>query len=143
MPLLIITTTITFVLATVSRLLAEQLTERIAVLGSFFGLTLSHNSGIAFGVRIPSPWQEFLIVTALILVIVTAIEMRTSRIAAIAFGMILAGALANLADRFADGLVTDFIHVGSFPIFNLADSAITIGAALLIVESLIRKRRLK
>ncbi len=53
----------------------------------------------------------------------------------VAFGMILGGAFGNVADRIRDGLVTDFLQVGTFPIFNVADSCITIGVFLLILEA--------
>jgi signal peptidase II len=49
---------------------------------------------------------------------------------------ILAGALANLIDRAADGVVTDYLHTGWFPTFNLADTLITLGAALLVLVTL-------
>ena len=58
---------------------------------------------------------------------------------AAAFGLIIGGALANIADRLPDGLVTDYIQVGTFPVFNLADSCITVGAVLLIFEMVRRK----
>jgi signal peptidase II len=53
----------------------------------------------------------------------------------------LAGALANIADRLPDGVVTDYFQVGTFPIFNVADSAITIGAALLLLQVLLEEIR--
>jgi signal peptidase II len=49
-------------------------------------------------------------------------------------GLILGGALGNVIDRIRLGYVVDFIQVGWFPIFNLADSAITVGAALLMLQ---------
>lgn len=125
------------------------LVERIAILGSFAGFELSHNPGIAFGLRLPPVVQEMLIGIALIIVAIIAVRScRSSRLPPtpypllpIAFGLILGGGIANTIDRIPDGLVTDFIQIGSFPTFNVADSCITIGAALLLLESLIRSRR--
>jgi len=55
----------------------------------------------------------------------------------------LGGALGNLIDRIVFGPVTDFISVGRFPVFNIADSSITIGVGLLILGLLISERREK
>ena len=59
---------------------------------------------------------------------------RKHALAQIAFGLIIGGAVGNIIDRIPDGLVTDYFQVGTFPIFNVADSAITIGAALLLLD---------
>ncbi len=106
----------------------------IAVLGQEIVLRHAENPGIAFGLRIPSPWQEILILLALLLVFRIAIR-STTVLSRIAYGLIIGGALANIADRIVDGFVTDYIAVGSFPIFNIPDSCITIGVFLLLVES--------
>lgn len=119
------------------------LIERIAVLGSFAGFQLSHNPGIAFGLRLPSVFQEILIGVALVIVGVIAVRSAKhhqrgryrSSATEVAFGLILGGGIANIIDRIPDGLVTDFIQIGSFPTFNVADSCITVGAVLLIWES--------
>jgi signal peptidase II len=52
----------------------------------------------------------------------------------------IGGAIGNLADRLLHGAVTDFISVGTFPVFNIADAAICIGAGLLILEASIRPK---
>ena len=138
----ILTIVVTFVCALGSAWAAQQfLTERIAVVGTFAGLQLSHNPGIAFGVHLPSPWQEVLIGAALCAVAFIAYRERGHRLNQIAFGLILAGALANIADRLPDGVVTDYFQVGTFPIFNVADSAITIGAALLLLQVILEEIR--
>lgn len=115
---------------------AQQLTRPLWFIGSWAGLLLSHNPGIAFGVRLPSPLQEIIILGALSVVVVVAL--RTHRhLPLIAFGLIIGGAVANLIDRFMDGVVTDFFRVGTFPVFNVADGCITIGAILLIADALL------
>lgn len=57
-----------------------------------------------------------------------------------ALGLQLGGAIGNLIDRLAAGTVTDFISIGSFPVFNLADSAISVGVAILAITLLVEKR---
>lgn len=114
--------------------------ERIAVIGSFVGLSLTHNSGVAFGVTFPPVIQVLLIACALVLVVRLALVSQ-GKANIVAFGLIIGGALANIADRLPDGLVTDYVQVGTFPVFNLADSCITIGAGLLILSMLIEHRR--
>ncbi len=113
----------------------EMLGDRIAILGTAIGLQLSHNAGIAFGIAIPDPWETILIGSALLLLALAAWYERRSHFRACAFGLILGGALGNIVDRILDGRVTDYFQVYSFPIFNVADSAITIGAAILIIGS--------
>lgn len=120
--------------------LALSIEKPIILIPDFLKLQLSENPGIAFSIRIPSPWQEFLIVSALAAVCIIAVRSKLDRLSSIAFGLIIGGAIGNLFDRIGDGLVTDYISVGTFPVFNMADSCITVGAALLILHGLcIRK----
>lgn len=112
--------------------------DRIAIIGSFAGLRYSLNPGIAFGLRLHPVLQPFLIAVALGLVAWLAFKRGQSRLGQAAYGLILGGALGNVIDRLPDGLVTDYFQVGDFPIFNVADSCITIGAAILLLESLKR-----
>jgi signal peptidase II len=60
-------------------------------------------------------------------------EYRTHRLAAFAIALVVGGALGNVVDRIFRGYVVDFVAVGGFPRFNLADSAISIGVILLLV----------
>jgi signal peptidase II len=66
---------------------------------------------------------------------------RASWLIRLALGLQLGGALGNLVDRLTRGTVTDFISVGTFPVFNIADSCISCGVALLLVDMLIEQRR--
>ncbi|MBI1812220.1 signal peptidase II [Candidatus Peregrinibacteria bacterium] len=108
------------------------LDHRIAILGSFIGLERSFNDGVAFSVHLPA--QGLLVIVALTLVIIAAIRSERTRLNAVAFGLIIGGALGNIVDRLIDGLVTDYVQLGTFPVFNLADSCVTIGVALLALE---------
>lgn len=123
---------------------------RIALLGSFAGLLYTRNPGIAFGVRFAPVVQSLLIGLALLCVLWLAV--RTVRFRAraglpvirwqLAYGLILGGGVANIVDRLRDGLVTDFFQIGGFPIFNVADSCITVGVVLLLWETLMPKNAL-
>ena len=66
---------------------------------------------------------------------------RASWLIRLALGLQLGGALGNLIDRLTRGTVTDFLSVGTFPVFNVADSGISVGVALLLADMLIEQRR--
>jgi len=121
---------------------AEQaLTTPIPILGQSFRLTLGYNTGVAFGL-FANGGTFPLIVTGVIifgLVIWLVLASRRDEFPAathLPLGMILGGAVANFADRLLDDRVTDFLDFGlgaaRWPTFNLADSFIVVGAALLL-----------
>jgi signal peptidase II len=93
------------------------------------------NTGAAFGIL--QDQTVFLIVTSLIGLAAIYLYYRyppfEHAIVPVAIGMMLGGALGNLIDRVRLGRVTDFVDVGSFPAFNVADSSITIGIAIVLV----------
>ena len=99
------------------------------------GIRLEHgeNAGVAFGLFAGS--GVVLLVVALIavsgLAVLLLAQSRGTVGSWLAGGLLLGGALANLIDRAGDGSVTDFIDVGGWPTFNLADVAITLGVTLL------------
>lgn len=113
---------------------------------SFLDLTLLHNPGAAFSfLAAAGGWQRwFFISIAVIFSIVLVIWMsRTPKQfwwVGMALALVLGGAVGNLYDRLLHGYVIDFIsiHYGGwyFPAFNIADSAITLGAVLLIIDGL-------
>jgi len=117
--------------------IAEAFLEgRIAILGSIAGLQLSHNPGIAFGINLPAEIQDILIITALMIVCIYAMRTAKTKISQLGFGLIVGGGLANIIDRLPDGLVTDYIQIVNFPIFNVPDSFITVGVGILLYEML-------
>ena len=118
---------------------ASSLVKPIILIPGIFRLYLSRNPGIAFGIHIPSPWEEIIIISALAAVCIVAVRSKPGRLASVGFGLIIGGAVANLVDRFQDGFVTDYFSVGTFPIFNAADSCITVGAALLLWEAWMKR----
>ncbi len=115
------------------------LVQRVTLLEGYIWLQLAHNPGIAFSVMLGTWVQLPLIVLALVFVFYLAISSEETRHNHIGFGLILGGAVANLVDRLPDGVVTDFIRVGSFPIFNVADSCITVGVVTLLSALLFKK----
>jgi len=103
-------------------------------------LTYPTNSGGAFGFGGGAPWlfAGATIVVSAVIVVVSTRPVRPW--IAVSLGLILGGALGNLADRVANGpgfsgRVTDFLDLQVRPIFNLADTAIVLGAAILAVAS--------
>lgn len=100
-------------------------------------LRLAYNPGVAFSVGAKAPAWLVIAVTAAITAAVVVIAWRAarhgSRAQLTALALILGGAVANLADRAADGVVTDYLHTGWWPTFNLADTAIVTGALLFAV----------
>ena len=105
--------------------------ETVDVVGPI-GLTLSHNRGVAFGLAGGSvaPLVAFALV-ALAFVGVLLARNPAKPWMWVAVGLVAGGALGNLADRLRQGAVIDYIEVGSWPPFNLADVAITLGVLLL------------
>ncbi len=117
--------------------------EKLPVLG-VFDLVLAHNTGAAFSfLHDAGGFQRWLFsgiaIVASAWIVWLLRSHATQMLFALALSLILGGALGNLIDRVAYGYVVDFLafHWGEhyFPAFNVADSAITIGAALLILDS--------
>jgi len=118
---------------------------------SFFNIVRAHNTGAAFSFLAgASGWQRWFFVGLGAVAAVFIIWMLRShagqRLFALALSLILGGAVGNVVDRLQHGYVVDFIqvHWGNqyfFPSFNVADSAITLGAVLLILDELLRVRR--
>jgi signal peptidase II len=95
--------------------------------------TIVQNAGVAFGIHFPPVFQNTLIFCVFVFVLVMAYQSRANKIPSIGFGLIIGGAVANILDRLHDGTVTDFIDVGFWPVFNIADSCITVGVGVLLL----------
>lgn len=134
------------------RLVAQDISlhDSITVIKRVFYITHVENQGAAFGLfnDSPSQWKIALLVlfSIVALVIVAALLWRSSHTmtaTAIGLSLILGGALGNLWDRLLKGRVVDFllVYIGSYqwPAFNVADSAIVVGAGLLVFEILFTK----
>jgi signal peptidase II len=110
--------------------------EDVDVLGPT-GLTLSHNSGVAFGLA-AGGGTRLVLVTAFALGVVAYLFSRdpTRPGMWVAAGLLAGGALGNLTDRIRADAVTDYIAIGNWPAFNLADVAVTAGVLLLALAYL-------
>ena len=140
------------VLDQVTKGLVEQYLEygRPVVLTSWFNLTLQYNPGAAFSfLSDAGGWQRYFfsgiaVVVSAVLVVWLYRLPTSQRLLPLSLALILGGAIGNLWDRVALGHVVDFIsvHYGGyfFPAFNIADSAITVGAVLMILDSLLAPR---
>ncbi|MEU2406534.1 signal peptidase II [Streptomyces rubiginosohelvolus] len=118
---------------------AERALPGSPIEGGPLDLELAFNSGVAFSFAAGAPAWAVVAVTALITTAVAVVLWRTaatsSRPWGIALAAILGGALANLIDRAPDGRVTDYLHTGWWPTFNLADVFIVCGGLLLVALS--------
>ena len=119
-----------------------------AVIPGFFNIVHTENLGIAFGLLADSSgaWRSIFLIglSVTVLVFITTVLLKPERVwprnrrLQSGLALVLGGALGNLFDRIVTGTVTDFVEVYAgrhyFPAFNVADSAITIGAGLLLLD---------
>lgn len=121
--------------------------EPVRVIGDWVRLLYIHNEGAAFGLHVGRYSAVFFLVVAsvvsfvvLVLYVKTPLDQRLERVS---LAMILGGAMGNIVDRLRWERVVDFIQVGVdghyWPIFNVADSAVTTGVVLLVYEYIFRK----
>ncbi|MGD9496729.1 MAG: signal peptidase II [Armatimonadota bacterium] len=123
-----------------TKLLADELlrpVHSIPLLGPYISLTWATNTGGAFGL-LPQATGLLVVIAVLVVgaTVLLAQRVVTGRLMAVGVACLLGGALGNLMDRLRVGYVMDFIDVHFWPIFNLADIAITVGAGLLIIATL-------
>jgi len=122
-----------------------SLHESVPVIPGFFNLTYVRNPGAAFGILAGAhgAWRTVFFITVSLValaVIITLVRKTHDRLPLVAFALIGGGAVGNLIDRVRSGEVVDFIewYYRSYhwPAFNIADSAISVGVALLAVDML-------
>jgi signal peptidase II len=127
-----------------------RLYAHVQVIPGFFRLTHTENTGAAFSLFAdsPAPWKTELLIafSVIALIVVSTLLWKNHHahiVTGVALSLIMGGAVGNLWDRLARGRVIDFLLVYvkqyQWPVFNLADSAIVIGAGLLILEILFAK----
>jgi signal peptidase II len=140
-----------------------QPVHSIKILGNFLRFTYVENPGMAFGIQIANkPLFNILSLLAILVIMFYLIKMKDQPILRFAFIIILGGAFGNLIDRFLYGKVVDFIDVEFFnisfdgakiffyeippyymdrwPVFNIADSAVSIGMVLIILTAIFEKK---
>ncbi len=124
--------------------------DSVPVIGDFFRLTYTHNRGAAFGINVGEHSRVFFLILSLVALGVLALIYRSTpvwdRLRVVALSLVAGGALGNILDRirFERGVV-DFLDFGigasRFPVFNMADTAVSIGAALLLISFYLEGRR--
>ncbi|MDO8682295.1 MAG: signal peptidase II [Armatimonadota bacterium] len=108
--------------------------ETITIIPDVFDITSYYNKGAAFGLMEGS--RELLVlisIVAIFAIVKLRYQRSKSRLLAVSLGLILGGALGNLIDRLTINAVYDFLDFHRWPVFNLADVAVTIGGALLVI----------
>ncbi|MFD2366477.1 signal peptidase II [Pseudoduganella sp. GCM10020061] len=118
---------------------------------SFFNLVLAYNKGAAFSFLAGAGgWQRYFFTAVGIIAVVFIVQQlrkhADQRLFCLSFSFIMGGAIGNVIDRVVYGHVVDFLDfhwtgIGHFPAFNLADIAITLGAAMFIIDELRRVNR--
>lgn len=127
-----------------------KLNEQFSVIGDFFLITSHRNRGAAFGI-LQEQRLFFIIITTVILAGILwyahIMYKKGSKLLLVGLALVLGGALGNFIDRVRFGEVVDFFkfNFGSytFPIFNVADSAIVVGVGIILLDTLLDVRREK
>ena len=140
-----------FSLAAAVTVALDQATKALAIsrleqgplplLGGMIQLKLTRNAGFAFGLATPS-WVAIavsVIVCVVVLLYVARGGAAHPPTRGLVLGLIVGGAVGNLVDRLRTGAVIDFVDLRVWPVFNVADIAITVGVGLLMIE-IIRRR---
>jgi signal peptidase II len=115
----------------------EASQHRVDVFGSWVAFEYVENTGAAFGLLSGHPWLVSILAVAVAVMLVTVFRQAFPTDSGLwwCVALILAGALGNMIDRVRIGYVVDFVAVGAWPRFNVADSSITVGLVLMIVSA--------
>ncbi|KQN97621.1 signal peptidase II [Paenibacillus sp. Leaf72] len=134
------------------KIIATQLNlgDLISVIGNFFYITSHRNKGAAFGI-LQEQRLFFIVITIVILAAIIWYIQTTRKLGKVwlltGLGLVLGGAFGNFLDRAMYGEVVDFLLFNfgsySFPIFNVADSAICVGVALILIDALLTSKQEK
>ena len=135
-----------FFIDQIVKLLAASYLTSISLIPGFFSLIYAKNEGVAFSMFWGNRWFIIIISILLILFLIYTIKKEyiekneNSNFKNITYGILIGGIFGNLFDRIFRGYVIDYIALNlfgySFPIFNLADVAITFGVVLLIIDNI-------
>ncbi|MDD5686413.1 MAG: signal peptidase II [Elusimicrobia bacterium] len=116
--------------------------ESLPVINNIFHITYITNTGTAFGLL--QNYGNILLIFAIVAIIIITISIYKQKgipkTGLMAFSVILGGAFGNLTDRLFRGSIVDFLDFRIWPVFNVADSSISIGIAILIIHSLFAKK---
>lgn len=127
-----------------------ELYESVPVIHNFFHITYLHNYGAAFSLLQGKRWL-FLIMTVIVVIAIAVglflLRGKISKFYNVSMGLFLGGALGNFIDRLVHGYVIDYLEFifgsYSFPVFNLADMGVVIGATLTVFYLLFLEERMK
>ena len=138
--LLLLTAMVVAAIDLVAKALAEARLGDTSVDLGVLQLRLAHNSGVAFSLGHDLPTWVVVALTSLITASIAFYGWRhaptASRIQLLAGAAIVGGAVANVIDRVPDGVVTDYLHTGWWPTFNLADTFLVVGGTVLVLSLL-------
>ncbi len=119
----------------VLKFIAKKYFLQPIILNTFIALRYQENSGMAFGIVFPQPWLLFL--NVIMLVFIGFFGFRSLNLAKkeawLIFSFVLGGGLGNLLDRLFKGYVVDYLSIGWWPTFNLADAFLSLGIFLIVV----------
>jgi len=117
--------------------------KSLSLVKGFLSLTLVQNKGMAFGLL--QEQNKLFLIAAIVIIAVTLFYLLIYRPASIiiriALGLIVAGSIGNLIDRTLFKQVTDFLDFHFWPVFNIADTSLVSGAALLLVKNIFKFKR--
>jgi signal peptidase II len=123
-------------------LVLSRLSETsIPIINGVFHFTLVKNTGVAFGLLRNFSQVVFIFVSISIFVLFWILFRIKSFYERLAISLIIAGAVGNWIDRFRLGFVVDFLDFRVWPVFNVADSCVTVGVGLLVLELLKKKEK--
>ena len=122
--------------------------ESITVVENLLYITSHRNRGAAWGILQGQMWFFYIVTTIVIIGIVYYIrKFSADKLTGISLGLILGGAIGNFIDRIFRNEVVDFVHTYifsySFPVFNVADSALCIGVGLMVIAMFLEEKRAK
>lgn len=122
--------------------------ESITVVENLLYITSHRNRGAAWGILQGQMWFFYIVTTVVIIGIVYYIrKFSADKLTGISLGLILGGAIGNFIDRIFRNEVVDFVHTYifsySFPVFNVADSALCIGVGLMVIAMFLEEKRAK
>ncbi|MBP2240057.1 signal peptidase II [Cytobacillus eiseniae] len=126
-----------------------ELGESIEVIENFLYITSHRNRGAAWGILQGQMWFFYIITVIVIIGIVYYIQKaaKGKMLLGISLGLMLGGAIGNFIDRVLRKEVVDFVNTYifsyDFPVFNIADSALVVGVAMLMIQMLLEERALK
>ena len=122
-------------------LVSKNITQSITLL-PFLKISYVQNTGVAFGLFKGFQWLSVLFALIVIGIVIHYSDkiLKKDKFLQVSIALMLGGAIGNLIDRLFLGYVIDFIDIVFWPAFNIADSAISIGAVLLIIHLLIKEK---